>query len=66
MLVGLGDMNEDSSQELEWVGHGVVIELMSSFGLKDEQPGAFVEAQSGKVDRRPHEVARQLVQALGV
>jgi hypothetical protein len=46
VLVGLGDMCEDSCQELERVGQSVIVELVSGLGLIDEQSGVAVEAQS--------------------
>lgn len=66
MLVGFGNVYEDSGQELEGVGQSVIVGLVSGFGLVDEQSGVFVEAQSGKVDRSAHEVASQLMQTLSV
>ena len=45
---------------------GVVVELVSGLGLIEEQSGATVESESGEVDGSAHEIARQLVQALGV
>ena len=61
MLVGLGDMYEDSCQKLERVGQSIVVELVSVFGLVEEQAGVAVESETGKVDRSPHEVASQLM-----
>ena len=41
MLVGLGDVDEESCEELERIGQGVV-ELGCGFRLVDEQVGAAV------------------------
>jgi hypothetical protein len=35
MLVGLWDMNENSGQELEWVGQSIVVEMFT-FGLVEK------------------------------
>ena len=66
VLVGLGDVCEDAGQKLERVGQRFVIELVSGLGLIDEQSGVWVESQPREVDRRPHEVAGELVQTLRV
>ena len=66
VLVGLGDVDEDSGEKLDGVGQSVIVELVSGLGLVDEQPGVGVESQSGQVDGRAHEIAGELVQSLGV
>ena len=53
-------VDEDSCEELERIGQGVVVELGSGFRLVDEQAGAAVEPQSGKVDRSSHEITGKL------
>lgn len=66
MFVGLGDVDEHPSEKFERVGQSLIVEFVSGLGLKDEQSGVAVEAQSREVDGRSHEVARQLVQPLGI
>lgn len=66
VFVGLGDVDENACEKLEGVVQGVIVELVSWLGLVDEQARARVESQPGKVNRSPHEITRQLVQAFGV
>ena len=47
MLVGLGDVDEDSGEKLERVGQSVIVELVSWLGLIDEQSRARVESEPG-------------------
>jgi hypothetical protein len=61
MSVGLWDVGEDAGEKLEWVGQGVVVELVSGLGLVEEQSGVPVESQSGKVDGSAHEIAGELM-----
>ena len=57
VLVGHGDVDEDSGDKLEGVGEGVIDELVSGFRLVDEQAGAPVESQPREIDGRAHEIA---------
>jgi len=66
VLFGLGDVDEHASQKLEGVDEGLVIDLLSCFGLVEEELGVSVIAKAGEVHRGPHEVARELVETLGV
>ena len=45
VLVGLGDVDEDSSEKLKRVGQGVIGELVSWAGFVDEQSRVRVESQ---------------------
>jgi hypothetical protein len=47
-------VGEDAGEKLEWVGQGVVVELVSGLGLVEEQSGVPVESESGKVDGGPN------------
>lgn len=66
MPVGLGDMDEHSSQELQWVEERLVIDLVPGFGLIDEKLRLWVKAKPGQVHRGAHEIAGEPVKPLGV
>ena len=66
MFVGLGDMDEHSSQELQWVKELLVIGLVPGFGLVDEKLGLRVKAEPGQVHRGSHEIAGEPVKPLDV
>ena len=62
----LGDMDEDTGKELEGVDEGLVVEVLRSLGLVDEKLGVRVIAEAGEVHRGSHQVAGELVEALGI
>ncbi len=66
MLVGLRDVDEHASEELEWVDQGIVVEVVPGCGFIHEQAGGRVESQAEEVDGSAHEITRQLVETLGV
>jgi len=53
MLVGLGNVDEYSGQELERVGELGEVNIVSGLGLVDDEPVAGMEAQPGQVDGSP-------------
>ena len=66
MLVGLRDVDEHASEELEWVDQSIVVEVVPVARFIHEQVGGLVEAQPRQVDGCSHEIARKLVHAFGV
>jgi len=66
VLVRLGDVDEDSSQELERVETGLLVELVSGFGLVEDELGVRMVAKSGEVHGRAHQIAGKLVEPFGV
>ena len=66
MLSGLGDMDEQSSHELQGVEERLVIDLVAGFGLVEEKLGLWVKAKPGQVHRGTHEIAGEPVKPLGV
>ena len=59
-------MDEDTGKELEGVDEGLVVEVLRSLGLVDEKLGVRVIAEAGEVHRGSHQVAGELVEALGI
>jgi hypothetical protein len=65
--VGLGDVNEDAGQKLEGVDERiVVVDGLPALGLIEQKLGVRMIPETREVDRRPHEVAGELVEALGI
>jgi hypothetical protein len=66
VFIGLRDVNQYSSQELERVKTGLLVGLVTGFGLVEDEPGVRMIAKPGEVDGRAHQITRKLVQSLGV
>jgi hypothetical protein len=63
VFLGLRDVDEDAGQELEGV---FVLDGLSAPGLIEQELRVRVIAKAGEVHRGPHQVASELMQALGV
>jgi hypothetical protein len=50
-------------ERVEWVAF---IDVVPGFGLVEDELGVGVIAKAGEVDGRAHQIARQLVEPLGV
>jgi hypothetical protein len=51
VLVGLGDVDEDTGEKLERVDEGLVVDLLSCLGLVEEELGVPVISKTGEVHR---------------
>jgi len=66
VLVGLWDVDEHPGEKLERVESCLFIDVVSGFGLVEDELGARMVAKPGEVHGRAHEIARQLVEPLSV
>ena len=66
VLVRLGDVDEDSSQELERVETCLLVDVVSGLGLVEDELGVRMVAKSGEVHGRAHQIAGKLVEPVGV
>jgi hypothetical protein len=66
VLVRLGDVDEDSSQELERVETCLLVDVVSGSGLVEDELGVRMVAKSREVHGRAHQVAGELVEPFGV
>jgi len=53
--LGLGDVDEDTGEKLERVDERLVVDLLSCFGLIEEELGVPVISKTGEVHRGSHE-----------
>ena len=66
MLVGLRDVDKNSSQKLQGVETGFIVDLVTGFGLVEDEPGVLMIAKAGQVHRGAKQVAGEPVEPFGV
>jgi len=66
VFVGRGNMDQHARQELEGVETGLTVDVVSGFGLVEDELGVRMVAKSGEVHGRAHQVAGELVEPVGV
>ena len=66
MLVGLRDVDEHSGEKLERVDGLAVADIMSGFGLINEEAGFGMIAKAGQVHGRSVQVASEAMEPFGV
>ncbi len=59
-------MDKHAGQKLKRVSDGLIVELLRSLRLVEQELGVRVVAKAGEVHRRPDPIAGELVQTLGV
>ncbi len=66
MRVGLGDVDEHAGEKFERVERLAVVDLLSGFGLINEEAGFSVKAKAGQVHGRSVQVASESMEPFGV
>ena len=60
------NVNEHTGEELERVEIGIIVDVVSGFGLVEDELGVRMVAKSGEVHGRAHQIAGKLVEPVGV
>ncbi len=66
VLVGLGDVDEHAGEKFERVERLAVVDLLSGFGLINEEAGFGMKAKAGQVHGRSVQVASESMEPFGV